>query len=198
MYDPTSPLTAPPPRYRIESDSSDEEGQGAYPSSAHRPGPPLPSVKIALLPVDPADPNPPSVSGAAVIGIGQAGKYLLRRAGGRPIFQVTVGGRPAGMGVAVDGGVVVALQDGPAEAADETVKQIAGVLKASSWYVVPTRELTPGRSSRPTCPACTSPSRGSTSPPTRPSASCPPRRSGVSGTTRQTMSRASQAPSSPR
>ncbi|KLT45795.1 hypothetical protein CC85DRAFT_282425 [Cutaneotrichosporon oleaginosum] len=134
MYDPTSPLTAPPSRYRIESDSSDEEGEGAYPSST-RPSRPSPSaaVQIVLLPIDPANPNPLSATGAAVIGIGQAGKFLLRLVSGRPIFRVEVGNRPAGMGIAVDGGVVVALQDGPAEAAANIVTEVATTLKASSW-----------------------------------------------------------------
>ncbi|BEJ17972.1 hypothetical protein CspHIS471_0702490 [Cutaneotrichosporon sp. HIS471] len=131
MYDPTSPLTGPPPRYRIESDSSDEEGQGAYPTTSHRASAPPPGVNIRLLPVDPSNPQPLSGSGAVVVGIGQAGKFLLRRAVGRPIFQVQVGGQPAGMGVSVDGGVVVALQDGLE--AHEVVKQLAEVVKGSSW-----------------------------------------------------------------
>ncbi|GMK59986.1 hypothetical protein CspeluHIS016_0902030 [Cutaneotrichosporon spelunceum] len=131
MLDPTSPLTAPPPRYRIESDSSDEEGQGVYPTTSHRASVPAPAVNIRILSVDSTDPNPTSISGSAVVGIGQAGKFLLRRSAGRPLFQVEVGGQPAGMGVAIDGGVLVALQDGPEP--HEVVKQLAGLVKASSW-----------------------------------------------------------------
>lgn len=140
MFDPTSPLTAPPPRYLLESDSSDEEGQGAYPSTSHRPARAAHRVSVRLLsaPSDPlAEPSPsPSnafLTGAGIVGIGQAGKYLLRRAGGRPILELAVDGKRQGTGVAMDGGVVVAVQDGAAEAAYDIVSQLAGIVKASSW-----------------------------------------------------------------
>lgn len=139
MFDPTSPLTVPPPRYLLESDSSDEEGQGAYPSNSHRPARPFQQVVVRLLtpPSDPlADPSDsplPSLSGAGIVGVGQAGKYLLRRAPGRSVLEVTVDGKRQGRGVAIDGGVVVAVQDGAAEAAFEIVKQLAVLIEASSW-----------------------------------------------------------------
>lgn len=141
MFDPTSPLTAPPPRYLLESDSSDEEGQGAYPSTSHRRAPVEHRVSVRLLAPssDPlAEPSPAAsssaaLSGACVIGIGQAGKYLLRRARGQPVLEVVVDGKRQGTGVAIDGGLVVAVQDGAPEAAYEIVKQLADVVKASSW-----------------------------------------------------------------
>ncbi|WVR07745.1 hypothetical protein IAU60_004788 [Kwoniella sp. DSM 27419] len=74
MNDPLSPLTAPPPRYLLESDSSDEEGQGTYPGSG--PSSSRPKIRQAQTIDDPA------VAGGAVshvvLGIGQAGRYLLK------------------------------------------------------------------------------------------------------------------------
>lgn len=78
MNDPISPLTAKPPRYLLESDSSDEEGQGAYASSS-RTKPPVAQPTISWDPSD-GDAHGQEVD-EVVIGVGQAGKYIAKKAG---------------------------------------------------------------------------------------------------------------------
>ncbi|WVR00220.1 hypothetical protein IAU59_007362 [Kwoniella sp. CBS 9459] len=85
MNDPLSPLVAPPPRYLLESDSSDEEGQGEYPHLEHGSSRPRPKVRtrrhITL------DVNARSGEGSAgedeevFVGLGQVGRYLSKITG---------------------------------------------------------------------------------------------------------------------
>ena len=94
MNDPLSSLTVPPPRYLLESDSSDEEGQGLYSSSSTRPrkSPPVPSVSIQWEDAS-AQGSSTSNAGEILVGVGQAGRYLTRKTGlrgKRPELRVEV------------------------------------------------------------------------------------------------------------
>ncbi|KAL1412708.1 hypothetical protein Q8F55_000455 [Vanrija albida] len=135
MLDPIASLKAPPPRYLLESDSSDEEGQGAYPSSSQprRPAPPAAEVTLSAVPGAPAL-KPSSV----VVGIGQAGAYLVRRAAApRPALTVAVGPEPAGTVFALgDGSALVALAEPESGAAYALVEAVLGALGAEAWTLV--------------------------------------------------------------
>ncbi len=118
--DPTQAINAPPPRYLLESDSSDEEGQGIYPSnSTSGPGPTSsrqkPDPKSGSTPtpcsIEYKGPIPSSSSSLGdinddvdlLLGVGQAGRYLLRLAGGLReeedvAFEVVYGGVSVGRG----------------------------------------------------------------------------------------------------
>ncbi|ODN95168.1 hypothetical protein L198_04555 [Cryptococcus wingfieldii CBS 7118] len=74
MNDPLSALSAPPPRYLLESDSSDEEGQGAYPGSAPAS---RPKIQLDQPPATVTLPTGGTVEGT-VVATGQAGRFLLK------------------------------------------------------------------------------------------------------------------------
>ncbi|WOO82015.1 uncharacterized protein LOC62_04G005518 [Vanrija pseudolonga] len=142
MLDPISSLKAPPPRYLLESDSSDEEGQGAYPASAaptqRRAAPPAPVVSVSPLPGASASELPLKAS-SAVVAIGQAGAYLLRRASSaRPLLSVTLDSARAGTVFALDGGsALLALNElDSGDAAYAVVEAVLGVVAAESWTLV--------------------------------------------------------------
>jgi hypothetical protein len=197
MLDPLSALSAPPPRYLLESDSSDEEGQGVYGDSSTR----APKLRTTAPPVRVQWLDGKAAYTSAVVGIGQAGRYLQRRAGAR-LAALTLEGS-AGTGFALPGGgLLLVLEDG--ECADEVVRVLVSEVDVKSWYVRQERgELTSGRSSRRTSRRCTSlPALRARSPSTRlcgtslQAAAPPHRRSGA--TTRQTTRPASPPPSSRR
>ncbi|WVQ84310.1 hypothetical protein IAT38_006462 [Cryptococcus sp. DSM 104549] len=134
--DPLSPLTAPPPRYLLESDSSDEEGQGAYPGAPSRPKLHLASPSISFRSSLSSD--LPHV----LLAIGQAGKYILKHVGsnGEVVGEVQVEGKTAGRVVKAGEEVVLVLDENevPNEAAWGVVEKITEGLKARSWTVLTT------------------------------------------------------------
>lgn len=137
MLDPISSLKAPPPRYLLESDSSDEEGQGAYGASAahtSRAVPPAPVVSVS--PVPGASGTSPLKVASAVVAIGQAGAYLLRRASSaRPLLSVTVDSGRAGTVFSLDSGAaLIALNElDNGDAAYAVVEAVLGAVGAESW-----------------------------------------------------------------
>ncbi|WVW86093.1 hypothetical protein I302_108132 [Kwoniella bestiolae CBS 10118] len=135
MNDPLSPLTAPPPRYLLESDSSDEEGQGTYPGAA--PGPSKPKIRINEgVKVD--------ITGLegeveeVVIGLGQAGRYLSKSVQGEMIGGVKVGSSSVGVVYKVGKGRVILVEEGDLNGNEcwEVVKSLVGKVKAGKWTVV--------------------------------------------------------------
>jgi hypothetical protein len=129
MIDPLSTIAAPPPRYLLESDSSDEEGQGAYAGGS------VPKIRTAApeISVRWTDAVPGSLTGA-VVGVGQAGKYLARRAGARmALLVVEIGGTTVGTGFAFgEDGILVVLEE-MEKGAFEVVETLVGAVKAESW-----------------------------------------------------------------
>ncbi|WVN84993.1 uncharacterized protein L203_100130 [Cryptococcus depauperatus CBS 7841] len=93
MNDPLFSLAAPPPRYRLESDSSDEEGEGIYPGGCLageekvRRRSRIVSVRL----------DAGGGRHQVVVGVGQAGRYLVKhmRRVDR-VGDVTVDGREVG------------------------------------------------------------------------------------------------------
>lgn len=96
MNDPSSSINAAPPRYLLESDSSDEEGQGGYPgpnpeyglssraraqaqaqASASK-GASGPRISLARLQGISKD---GSSYKEAIVAVGQAGRYVVRKLG---------------------------------------------------------------------------------------------------------------------
>lgn len=135
MIDPTSNVSAPPPRYLLESDSSDEEGQGQYGVEGVR----MPKLRISepevtIKPLG-SDFSAPLRVQTAVVGVGQAGTYLLRSTGGRakPLFSIEAEGRRLGTAVKLeDGALVIAVQDGTEW---DVVRKILDTVQADKWWV---------------------------------------------------------------
>ncbi|WWC64654.1 uncharacterized protein I303_107265 [Kwoniella dejecticola CBS 10117] len=144
MNDPLSPLTAPPPRYLLESDSSDEEGQGTYPTYEQS-GPSKPKIRLN-------NESQVSIEGVdkvtnleeVVIGIGQAGKYVSKLAEsqgqGLRIGNVKIGSKNIG-GVlqgTTDGHKIISLEEGELshEESWEVVKVLIDTIKARKWIIV--------------------------------------------------------------
>lgn len=134
MIDPLSPLTAPPPRYLLESDSSDEEGQGVYGGHHASRTSPAPGPRVQVLPL--GDDPLPAVD-SVVVGVGQAGKYLLRRAGARQaVLEVELDGHRLGAAFVVPGGLFIGLHDADkGDAAFSVVQELTTLVKAKNWWV---------------------------------------------------------------
>jgi hypothetical protein len=140
MLDPLSPLNVPPPRYLLESDSSDEEGQGVYPSGS-RPRIVVPSPVVRVYT---AQPGSETLYDEVIVGVGQAGRYLLKKAGvkakgGREglLVELDEDRRRIGEGYVMGAGSRMLLIN-----LDETVghestwritEEICRVVKAKSW-----------------------------------------------------------------
>lgn len=125
MDDPLSSLHDRPPRYLLESDSSDEEGQGIYPGA----GPSRTKPKIALPEQDISvsmnwSKSTRSDIQSVVLGVGQTGKYLMRKTGlevrgkgristgDKGDLQILMGGREVGRGYVRDGSLLLAMTEG--------------------------------------------------------------------------------------
>ncbi|KIR34029.1 hypothetical protein I352_03260 [Cryptococcus deuterogattii MMRL2647] len=145
MNDHFAALNAPPPRYLLESDSSDEEGQGAYPGSST----PKPKISIDTPPVEVFFTRGTGNEGVKdlVVGLGQAGKYLKKdlgvggcAAGQQEVGKVVVGGRQVGQGWKVGEGMVFSINEG--DLSHETIWEISQKLlaniKAQSWTIITT------------------------------------------------------------
>ncbi|ODO05696.1 hypothetical protein I350_04756 [Cryptococcus amylolentus CBS 6273] len=124
MNDPLSALSAPPPRYLLESDSSDEEGQGAYPGSAPAS---RPKIQPDQPPVTVTLPTSGTVEGA-VVAIGQAGRFLLKHLPGPTGSEgvIKIGDDKVGVIRAFENELVVLVDDG--DLSHENVWAIANKL----------------------------------------------------------------------
>ncbi|WWD03534.1 hypothetical protein V865_001587 [Kwoniella europaea PYCC6329] len=136
MNDPLSPLTVPPPRYLLESDSSDEEGQGSYPATA--PGPSTkPKIRIN-------DGIQVDITGLkdevdeVVVGLGQAGRYILKGVQGEKIGGIKIGSKNVGGVTKVGKNTVVSIEEGELGGDEcwEVVKSLVGKVKAKKWTIV--------------------------------------------------------------
>jgi hypothetical protein len=118
MNDPGSAISAPPPRYLLESDSSDEEGQGEYAASSSRRAAARskPSISTKIVWVSGGNKGD---GNEVVIGLGQAGRYLRRKVGGgsEVVVRVLMGDGEVGSGLIVDGVLVLGMEDAEGETA---------------------------------------------------------------------------------
>ena len=130
MNDALSPLRAPPPRYLLESDSSDEEGQGAYPSSSRKPARIAPShtVQINLN-------SKTSEFALALVAMGQVGRYVIRKGGaGKVVGEVRTGDEVIGRFYEADGGIVVVMEERDGgEATFAIAGRLLRTIRARSW-----------------------------------------------------------------
>ncbi|ORY33503.1 hypothetical protein BCR39DRAFT_520475 [Naematelia encephala] len=141
MNDPTlSPFSAPPPRYLVESDSSDEEGHGEYPgigpsSSRQAPSEPIISIDLVVGPEEGLN---------AVLAVGQAGRYIVKKAGlTQVILRLKVDKTEVGRGYYIEGKegkevVVVFDTEGDKEWSFAAGEKLLHAIKAKSWTLVTT------------------------------------------------------------
>ena len=138
MNDPSSAFNAPPPRYLLESDSSDEEGQGGYPGasgsngrlSGKRAAPPAELARVEAW-----------TSGRAVaeviIGVGQAGRFSQRKFGltGTNGARIMLGENKVGEVIEKGGVAVISVEEQDGEQAWGLVRGLIEVVRADKWYV---------------------------------------------------------------
>lgn len=135
MNDPSAAFNAPPPRYLLESDSSDEEGQGGYAGEAERrhksrAQSPTPAARIIGF--------SSKAFSEAIIGVGQAGRYMYRKFG-LPTTggaEIQIGDRVIGRATEVGGAVVVCVEELDGEEAWAAVKGLSESVQAGRWYVL--------------------------------------------------------------
>lgn len=144
MNDPLSPLTSQPPRYLLESDSSDEEGQGQYPlaessSRKSKVTPKIPVVDIRYPRSQGKDEEEGKEKEVVIIGVGQAGRYLARRAGitgnTEVELEISVDGLVIGRGYGTDEGMLVVVEDEGVEGLFEVSEMMLKSIKAKAWFV---------------------------------------------------------------
>jgi hypothetical protein len=151
MDDPLSNLHDRPPRYLLESDSSDEEGQGMYPGAG--PSKSKSQPKIALPKQDARltwTQGTPAQIHSVILGVGQAGRYLLRRTGLEPKSrtaaagadrsadaEVKLGDRRIGQGYVADGTLVLSVAEGldSQDVLYGLARNLIEGLPAASWLV---------------------------------------------------------------
>ncbi|OCF77196.1 hypothetical protein I204_01181 [Kwoniella mangroviensis CBS 8886] len=136
MNDPLSPLTVPPPRYLLESDSSDEEGQGTYPGAA-----PGPSTKPKIRINDGIQVNITGLGGEVdevVVGLGQAGRYILKGVQGEKIGGIKIGIKNVGGVTKVGKNTVVSIEESELGGDEcwEVVKSLVAKVKAKKWTTI--------------------------------------------------------------
>ena len=139
MNDPlVSSFRAPPPRYLLESDSSDEEGQGSYPSSSRK------STEITFpndvsFQIPPAHRHPATV----IICVGQVGRYFARKSGlERAVGEVwnKNGNGVVGRALELDDGLMIIMEESDAEGVFRIAEKLLDVVKAGAWYVLLVQE----------------------------------------------------------
>ncbi|EIW72233.1 hypothetical protein M231_05739 [Tremella mesenterica] len=129
MNDPFSSLDAPPPRYLLESDSSDDE----LPHSPTTPPPPTLSVTS----------NPSSTPSELVLAISQAGRYLLRHLPPQnsPATNLRFlhNGDPIGRGIDMKETMVVMMEDDlEPRMAHMMTEKLIGMFPDAKWTVLTT------------------------------------------------------------
>ncbi|ORX40648.1 hypothetical protein BD324DRAFT_611632 [Kockovaella imperatae] len=132
MNDPLSPLTVPPPRYLLESDSSDEEGQGSYLASRLKTA----SASVPSFSIQWADAE--SSFDTVVVSTGQAGKYIARKAGASsPCLTMLMDSEVMGHGYRCAQDLIIVLDDEIDEAQPavwEGANALLGV-QANKWII---------------------------------------------------------------
>jgi hypothetical protein len=138
MNDPTAAISAPPPRYLLESDSSDEEGQGEYAASSSRRAERAKATQEVR--VDWEDAEAQKGLKEVVIGVGQSGRYLRRKIDSKgsekAAVKLTLGEEEVGRGWAMDGVLLMALEEAEGDEAWRIVEKVTGEVKAERWSVL--------------------------------------------------------------
>jgi hypothetical protein len=137
MNDILSPLDAPPPRYLMESDSSDEEGGGQYPGSSSRLKQPTRARNVAVTC------NGGGEYENAVVGVGQAGRYLSGLGGlaREEAVEVLEDGKTIGRGWGYEAGILIDVEDGDVGTGWKVASTLLKEVKAKKWYAVLREDL---------------------------------------------------------
>ena len=132
MTDPTISINAPPPRYLLESDSEDEEGQGVY--GAGGSGPSRPKIQLQHESVSIKWTDSASSYDRVILGVGQAGAWIRRKVGnGEGVLKVQRGDDVLGLGMQVDGTLLLDMKDVDNESAWEIATSLLQSIKAKEW-----------------------------------------------------------------
>lgn len=140
MEDPLSAVHDRPHRYLLESDSSDEEGQGLYGSNDSGPSKlkPTSTPVLSVQDIEINDNGPWDTCDEILLGVGQAGRYLVKTLGGgqKADVEIRAGDSPLGSGWMVGKRLVLSMDDGGLDSSLHAVAQ-ALVNKAGNkpWYV---------------------------------------------------------------
>ena len=139
MNDPLSPLTVPPPRYLLESDSSDEEGQGYYPGTT-RPSTSVSSrskVHNQTSPIVVHWSSDPASFENVLVGVEQVGWYLQKKlmvgGKGEKTVEVTQGGKRIGRGWEVGKELVLMMDEGEGGDVWDIAKVLLSDIETTSW-----------------------------------------------------------------
>jgi hypothetical protein len=133
MNDPISSFDAPPPRYILESDSEDEEGEGWYQGG----GPSRPKLQVEKLPFGLRWQGPQREFEAVIVGLGQVGRYLVRKSEvSAGVVDVHQGDEVLGQGYEVAGSLVISMKEVESDSVWEVARLLQDSLKARAWYVL--------------------------------------------------------------
>jgi len=134
MNDPTTSINVPPPRYLLESDSEDEEGQGIYGSSGS--GPSRPKIAVARDDVSVHWTDAKIDYEHVVLGTGQAGAWIRRKVGnGEGVLKVQRGEEGLGIGMQLEGILVVDIKEVDNESVWGLATALRESISAKQWFV---------------------------------------------------------------
>ncbi|KAK4685417.1 hypothetical protein P7C73_g4731, partial [Tremellales sp. Uapishka_1] len=140
FQDPTNPLSVPPPRYLLESDSSDEEGAGVYPSAGpSKANKVAPAQQVTISHIIPV-----KKYSHVIIGVGQAGRYAARKAGinlrdGDGVCcEISLGDRTLGRGHLATDTLLIVVEDEKGETPFAVADKVLSTFPATSWTLVST------------------------------------------------------------
>lgn len=130
MDDPATALNIPPPRYLLESDSEDEEGEGLYGAGVSQ----RPKISVEPLPVSVRWTDEARAYEHVIVAVGQASRYLKRKIGGSyGVLTITRGEDLMGEGIEVEETLVVSVTEEEGEGVWELARAIKEAVKSESW-----------------------------------------------------------------
>jgi hypothetical protein len=130
MNDPATSLNVPPPRYLLESDSEDEEGEGLYGGGIAQ----RPKINVQPLAVSVRWTDEARVYGHVTVAVGQASRYLKRKLGvSYGVLTIDRAGDPIGEGIEVEDALVISIKEEESEGVWELARAIRQAVQADIW-----------------------------------------------------------------
>jgi hypothetical protein len=123
-----SPHTLAPARYTLESDSEDEEGQGAYAGvEAVRPQTASVRVKVSSELKEPVQ--------RLIVAIGEAADYVEQLADGEDAGNIEINGETSGRVIELGSGQLLVLfeQDLPLEVCHPVAQELMSAFPIPTW-----------------------------------------------------------------
>ena len=138
MEDPLSAVHDRPHRYLLESDSSDEEGQGLY--TTHESGPSKSKSPTALSVNEIEFTGSWDAYDEVILGVAQAGRYLSKTfsgsKAGKGDVEIKAGGTALGNGRGVGKRLLLAVDEQGLETSLHTIaRALVNKAGGKSWYV---------------------------------------------------------------